>query len=69
MWTLDLNDLGSLSRALAERFPNDRMNHTHFQRDFNYSRYSYEEFYDIIANNPDPAQAKELTLAFPSNLK
>lgn len=46
-------DLGTLNSALAARFPNDRLGHTHFLADLNYSRYSYEKFYDEIANAPN----------------
>ncbi len=49
----DNTDLGSLNAALAARFPNDRLGHTHFLADLVYSRYSYERFYDEIANAPN----------------
>ena len=48
----DASDLGTLNTALAARFPNDRLGHTHFLADLNYSRYSYEQFYPDIANAP-----------------
>lgn len=40
-------DLGTLARALALEFPNDRLAHTHFRLDYNYSLYSYERFYEV----------------------
>lgn len=53
--TFNPENLGSIYRGLAERYPRDRMGHTHFWQDFNNSRYSYEPFYDVIASQPDPA--------------
>lgn len=49
----DASDLGTLNSAVAARFPDDRLGHTHFLADLNYTRYSYEEFYDEIANAPN----------------
>lgn len=40
-------DLGNLVTALADEYPNDRLAHTHFRLDFNYSLYSYERFYTV----------------------
>lgn len=40
------DDFGLLNRHLADIFPEDRLSTVFFQRDFNYSRYSYEKFYD-----------------------
>lgn len=45
--TFDPDDFGSINRLIAEEFPDDRMAVTYFQRDFNYSLYSYERFYDF----------------------
>jgi hypothetical protein len=53
-------NLGTINRGLAERFPNDRLGHTHFWQDFNYSRYSYEAFYDFIIDQPDPELRKRI---------
>ncbi|OZG75228.1 hypothetical protein BTA51_02260 [Hahella sp. CCB-MM4] len=53
MPTLDLNNLGTLTTALADTFPNDRLGHTQFWEDLNYSSYSYERFYPDIYNDPD----------------
>lgn len=50
---LNLNDLGSIYSALASRWSNDRMGHTHFWQDLNYSSYSYERFYEDIYNDPN----------------
>ena len=60
MPSLDLNDLGTLYPALATTFPNDRMGHTHFWDDLNYSSYSYERFYPEIQNAPDQATKEAL---------
>lgn len=57
------NDLGTLNPALALRFPTDRFGHTHFRGDLNYSRYSYELFYEEIANAPDIETRNQLLLA------
>jgi hypothetical protein len=35
-----------LNTHLADIYPQDRLSTVFFQRDFNYSRYSYENFYD-----------------------
>ena len=40
------DDFGILNRHLADMFPEDRLSTVFFQRDYNYSRYSYENFYD-----------------------
>ncbi len=46
---LNPGDLGTLYPALSANLPGDRMGHTHFWKDLNYSSYSYERFYpDII---------------------
>ena len=48
----DLGNLGSIVPALASRYPNDRLGHTHFWQDQNYSSYSYERFYPEIEGAP-----------------
>ena len=48
----DLGNLGSIVPALAGRYPNDRLGHTHFWQDQNYSSYSYERFYPEIEGAP-----------------
>ncbi|MFP6799293.1 MAG: pectin acetylesterase-family hydrolase [Pseudomonas sp.] len=55
---LNLNNLGSLYPALSSNLAGDRMGHTHFWKDLNYSSYSYERFYPEIINAPNQA-AKE----------
>lgn len=57
---LDTDDLGSLYPALSSALPEDRMGHTHFWRDLNYSSYSYERFYPEIENAPDQATKEAL---------
>ena len=52
------NDMGTIYRALSAARPNDRLGHTHFWQDLNYSSYSYERFFTDIVNAPTQA-AKE----------
>lgn len=40
------DDFGVLNTHLADIFPDDRLSTIFFQRDYNYSRYSYENFYE-----------------------
>jgi hypothetical protein len=40
-----LDDMGTINTALADEFPDDRLATTYFQRDYNFSLYSYERFY------------------------
>ncbi len=42
----NFDDMGSLSTALADEFPKDRLATTFFERDDNFSQYSYERFYN-----------------------
>jgi hypothetical protein len=42
-----LDDMSSLNTALADLYPNDRLATTFFHRDYNFSLYSYERFYDF----------------------
>jgi hypothetical protein len=42
-----LDDMGTINTALADEFPDDRLATTYFRRDFNFSLYSYERFYDF----------------------
>lgn len=58
---LDLGDLGSIYPALAGRYPNDRLGHTHFWKDLNYSSYSYERFYPEVFEGA-PREVKEAEL-------
>ncbi len=39
------DDFGVLNTHLADMFPEDRLSTIFFQRDYNYSRYSYERFF------------------------
>ena len=57
---LDGNDLGTLYAALSSNLPGDRLGHTHFWQDLNYSSYSYERFHPDIINAPDAATKEAL---------
>jgi hypothetical protein len=57
---LDGSDLGSLYSALSSNLPGDRLGHTHFWQDLNYSSYSYERFHPDIINAPDAATKEAL---------
>jgi hypothetical protein len=39
------NDLGTINRMVAQQFPGDQLAYTAYTRDYNYSRFSYEQFY------------------------
>ncbi|MCX4245079.1 pectin acetylesterase-family hydrolase [Paraliomyxa miuraensis] len=41
-----MSDFGLINTVLADTFPEDRLGFAFFRRDFNYSRYSYERFYE-----------------------
>jgi hypothetical protein len=41
----DPKNYGTINRLLSEMYPDDRLAHTQFTRDGNYSGYSYERFY------------------------
>lgn len=56
----DLGELGSLYTALSSRYPGDRLGHTHFWKDLNYSTYSYERFFPDIADAPTRAAKEQL---------
>lgn len=45
--TFDPEDFGSVNTSLADEFPDDRLAVTYFQRDYNFTLYSYERFYDF----------------------
>ena len=51
----DLAQLGTLYNALSSKHRGDRLGHTHFWHDLNYSSYSYERFFEDIRNAPDAA--------------
>jgi len=57
---LDLNQLGTLYNALSSKYASDRLGHTHFWQDLNYSSYSYERFHPEIQNAPDQATKEAL---------
>jgi hypothetical protein len=42
--TFDRNDMGSINRMVATTFPGDQIAYTGYNRDYNYSRFSYERF-------------------------
>ena len=44
-----LDDMGTINTAIADEFPHDRLATTFFQRDYNFSLYSYERFYNFPA--------------------
>jgi hypothetical protein len=50
----DPDNLGSVNRALARTFPNDRFGFMVFTRDQNFSAFSYEKFYADIHDAPNP---------------
>lgn len=56
----DLSQLGSIFPALSARWSSDRLGHTHFWKDLNYSSYSYERFFPEIENAPDQATKESL---------
>jgi hypothetical protein len=60
---LDLGNLGTINRAISSTYGGDRLGHTHFWRDLNYSVYSYERFHPDIANAPDPSTREARLLA------
>jgi hypothetical protein len=58
--TFTRNDLGTFYGALAAKHPTDRLGHTHFWQDLNYSSYSYERFFPEIQQAPDLATKQAL---------
>lgn len=56
----DGNNLGTMYAALSAKMPGDRLGHTHFWQDLNYSAYSYERFFPEIVNAPDQATKEAL---------
>jgi hypothetical protein len=62
LMSLNLADLGTINQALAVTYANDRLGHTHFWRDLNYSVYSYERFHADIENAPDQSTRESLIL-------
>jgi len=45
-FSVDKENLGSINELVADLYPDDRLAVTYFRRDYNYSLYSYERFYD-----------------------
>lgn len=43
---IDKDNLGLINELVADEYPDDRLAVTYFRRDYNYSLYSYERFYD-----------------------
>ncbi|WP_438006665.1 pectin acetylesterase-family hydrolase [Sorangium sp. So ce321] len=44
--SFDPDDLGTINRMVAAAFPGDQLAYTGYSRDYNYSRFSYERFYE-----------------------
>lgn len=43
--TFNMGDFGSINGMVAKEFPGDQLAYTAFNRDYNYSRFSYERFH------------------------
>jgi hypothetical protein len=43
----DPGNFGSINHVIADAFPDDRLVTTYFRRDYNFTLYSYERFYDF----------------------
>ncbi len=50
----DTGNLGTVNRALATRYPQDRFGYMVFLADGTFSAFSYEKFYDDLSHAPDP---------------
>lgn len=48
-----MDDFGNINTVLADSFPDDRLAVAFFRRDFNFSRYSYERFYEPTPDKPE----------------
>ncbi len=59
----DPNNLGTVSGALAQRYPDDRFSFLAFQSDTNFSAFSYEKFYPDISGAPNDAVKRQRLLA------
>ena len=57
---LDLSNMGSLSPALAQKYPNDRFGYMLFEDDQIFSGFSYYDFYPYIQHEPDPEKRAEM---------
>ncbi len=51
---LDIDNMGSLNTALAQKYPKDRFGYMLFQEDGIFSGFSYLDFFPDIAADPDP---------------
>lgn len=57
-----LDDMGTMNTALADEFPNHCLGTTYFRRDYNFSRYSYERFYNLderTGRRRDPVEVEQ----------
>ena len=61
--TFDPDNLGSVSGALAQKYPNDRFSFMAFQADAIFSAFSYEKFYPDIPGAPNDLVRRERLLA------
>lgn len=59
----DPNNFGTVSTAIARRYPQDRFSYAVFQADGIFSAFSYEKFYPDIANAPTPEARMQALLA------
>jgi hypothetical protein len=59
----DPDNLGSVSGALSQRYPEDRFSFMAFQADTNFSAFSYEKFYPEISGAPNDQVRRQLLLA------
>jgi hypothetical protein len=57
---VDLSNMGSLSPALADRYPSDRFGYMLFEDDQIFSGFSYYDFYPYIQQEPDPEKRAEM---------
>lgn len=59
MGGVDPQDFGSITTAVAKKFPHDRFLHAHFQMDLTYSSYSYERFHENIIEQQNQTLKKQ----------
>lgn len=57
---LDVNNMGSLSTALAQKYPKDRFGYMLYQTDEIFSGFSYYDFYPYIQQETDPDVQKQM---------
>ncbi|MEK8031625.1 pectin acetylesterase-family hydrolase [Ideonella sp. DXS29W] len=58
--TLNVDNMGSLSGALARQYPKDRFGYLLFQEDAIFAGFSYLDFFPDIANEPNPDKQKRM---------